>query len=113
MIQIICLIVGIIYAIRLPKLKALTTSDFPQVPPDVFTKWQGLERESIVIFLWASWGLLLIGTPIAFVFAAAFPGGALGFQGLYLLVFLILLIFSSIPGTKAAKLKKEHNIKWP
>jgi len=113
MVQIILLIVGIVYLVRRPKLKAVNASDFPGVPPDRFHEWKTLELKSIDIFLWATWGLLIIGTPLLFVFAAAFPGGALGLQGLYIVVFLVLLVLSAIPGSKARKLKKELGIRWP
>ena len=113
MIQLILLIVGIGYAVRWPKLKALTAEQFPSVPPEAFAEWQALELKSMSLFLWATWGLLLIGTPILYVFAQSYPDGALGFQVVYLLLFLILLAFSSVPGSKAASLKKLHHIPWP
>jgi hypothetical protein len=113
MIQIILLIAGIVYAIRRPKLKSLTAEQFPGVSADVFKQWQTFEIQSVNMFLWATWGLLLIGTPIMFALATSFPGGAMGLQLLYLVIFLVLLAFSAIPGSKAAKLKKQHGIKWP
>jgi MFS-type transporter involved in bile tolerance (Atg22 family) len=91
----------------------LTNADYPGVPADRFEQWKALELKSVTIFLWATWGLLLIGTPITLVFATRFPGGALGIQALYLVLFLILLLFSAIPGTQAARLRKELGIRWP
>ncbi len=63
------LIGGIFYAIRRPKLKALTADQFPEVPPDKFAEWQMLELKSINWSLWTCWGLLLIVTPLVLVLA--------------------------------------------
>src|SRR4051812_3397096 len=108
MVQIICLVCGIIYALRLPKLNALTADQFPQVPPDQFLEWKTAERSSIILFLWASWGLLLIGTPILYIMAQGNPGGSFMYQILYFLVFIVLLGVSAVPGSKASRIKKEH-----
>jgi hypothetical protein len=112
MIQIILLIAGVVYAFRKPKLKALTVSQFPGVSSEVFAEWQALELDSINLFLWATWGLLLISIPVA-LFAPGFPGGAMGLQILFFVLFVVLLFVSAIHGSKAAKLKKQHGIKWP
>lgn len=107
------LVFGTGCAVRRRKLKALTVSKFPGVSAQVFAEWQALELQSMNIFLWATWGLLLIGTPVMFVWAASFPAGAMGLEIFYFPLFLVLLASSAIPGSKAAKLKKQHGIKWP
>ncbi|MBN1474493.1 MAG: hypothetical protein JW914_07760 [Syntrophaceae bacterium] len=111
--QIILLIVGIVYALKKPKLKALTSSQFPGVPAEKFAEWQALELKSINIFLWATWGLLIISIPVGLLAGATFPGGALGLQGLFFVLFFVLLVFSAVSGSKAAKLKKQLGINWP
>lgn len=113
MIQIILLIVGIGYAFRKPKLKKLTLDQFPGVPENKFREWREFELKSINIFLWATWGLLLISIPAGILLGAAFPGGVIGVQILFFALFIFLLVMSAIPGSKAAKLKKQFNIKWP
>jgi hypothetical protein len=57
-------------------------------------------------------GWLVIATVLGFFVLPTFPGGEMGYQILYLLVFLLLLIFSAVPGSKAAKLKRQYGIKW-
>ena len=113
MIQIILLIFGIIYAFRKPKLRKLTPEQYPSMPPEKFHEWRELELQSINMFLWATWGLLLISIPVALLFGEAFPGGAMGLQIVFFALFIILLVMSAIPGTKAAKLKKQFGVKWP
>jgi hypothetical protein len=73
----------------------------------------GLELQSINLFLWATWGLLLVSIPVGLLIGAAFPGGIIGFQILFFILFVVLLIMSAVPGSKATKLKKELNISWP
>jgi hypothetical protein len=113
MLKIILLILGIIYAVRRLKLKALESKQFPDVPVDKFQEWKDLELRSIDIFLWATWGLLIISIPVGLAVGKAFPGGVLGFRVLLFVLFLVLLVFSAISGSKAAKLKKQFGIKWP
>ena len=113
MIQIICLIIGIIYALRRPKLKALGNSAFPDVPADKFEEWKRLELQSINYFLWASWGVFLLSIIATMLLGSTSPGGALGLQIVFLVVFLLLLVIAAVFGSKAAKLKKQFGIKWP
>lgn len=113
MIQIILLIAGIVYAFRKPKLKALTAAQFPGVSQEVFAEWQALELKSINRFLWATWGLLLIKILVGFMPTPTFPGGEVGVQVFFFGLFVGLLVFSAISGSKAAKLKEQNGIKWP
>ena len=119
MIPILLLIGGIpyaiLYAIRRPKLKALTAEQFPGVPPDKFAEWQMLELKSISWNLWTCWGLLLIATPL-YIFLASFPHKhtlhdvvTLLYPGL-VFVWSIFVVRSQV---KASKLKKQLGIKWP
>ena len=107
MIQIILLIVGIVYAVRRPKLKASEASQFPDVPADKFEEWKALKLKSIDIFLWATCGLLIISITIGLLAAAVFPGGTMVLQSLFLVPFLPFLVFAEISESKAAKLKKQ------
>jgi len=112
-IQIILLIVGVIYALRLPKLKALGAAQFPGVAEDAFAEWKEAELKGINIFLWATWGMFLLSLAAAILMVNTFPGGALGVQLFFFVVFLVLLVVAAIQGSKAAKLKKQLGIKWP
>jgi len=108
------MILGIVYMSRRQKLRALTVSQFPGVPADVFAKWKALELKSINIFLWAAWGLFLIYILLGSALALVFPEGwMLVLAGCYWVLLIVLLTLSAIPGTKAAKLKKQHGIRWP
>ncbi len=109
MIQIICLIMGIIYALRRPKLISISNSAFPNVPGDKFGEWKRYELKSIDVFLWASWGIFVLSI-IAMVLS---PGGALQLQIVFLVLFFLLLVIAAVFGSKAAKLKKQFGIKWP
>ena len=51
MLQLILLVVGIVWAIRKPKLKALTAAQFPGVSEEVFAEWKALELRSINMLL--------------------------------------------------------------
>ena len=113
MIQLILLIMGIVYAVRRPKLKALAVSDYPDVTSEQFGEWRELELKSIDMFLWATWGLLLLGTPVVVAVVFAVPESAVLVQVAYLVIFLIMLGFSAIAGSKAASLKKQLGITWP
>ncbi len=107
--QLILLIMGIVYAFRRPKLRALEADQFPDVPVEKFEKWKRLELKSINNFLWATWGLLIVST-FAMV---AFPGSATELQLFFFALFLFFLIFSAVSGSRAAKIKKQCGIKWP
>ncbi len=113
MLQIILLIFGIVYALRKPKLKRLNPSDFPQVPESVFHEWKALETSSINWFLWASWGVFLVSILVGIVVGMTDPDSVMKAQVLMLIVFVVMLVLSAIPGSKAAKLKKAHGIAWP
>ena len=113
MVQIILLIVGVVYAFRRPKISKLKPEQFPNVPHEVFDQWKRLELRSIDIFLWATWGVAIIGTVIAFVIVQSNPTLAGPIQIAYIVVFLVGLIFSAIDGSKAAKIRKSHAIPWP
>ena len=113
MIQIILLIVGVFYFVKRPKLKRLAVTEFPGVPSDRFEKWRQLELGSIDIFLWATWGLAIIGTIVGFMLAAASPESAGVVTVGYFVIFLAGLTVSAIKGSKAAKLKKSLGINWP
>lgn len=116
MVLLICLIVGSIYAIRLPKLNALTAEQFPHVPQEMFAQWKAAQRNTIIVYLCASWGVLIVGAALFYPLAPVRP--RTGLQTLLvelgcLVVYLILLGFSAIPAGKAVKLKQKYGIKWP
>ena len=113
MIQLILLIVGVFYFVKRPRLKRLAATNFPAVPPDRFEEWRHLELASIDIFLWATWGLAIIGTIFGFVLAAVIPESAGVFTAGYIVLFLAGLTVSAIKGSKAAGLKKSLGINWP
>jgi len=121
MVQLILLILGIVYAFRRPKLKRLSAAEFPDIPADRFLEWKRLELMSINVFLWSTWGLLLLGCLLSIVIGLAlgFSGaevarqGGLVFQGAYLGLFLVGLLVSAIYGSKAQKLRKSSGIQWP
>jgi len=113
MAQIILLVLGIFYVFKRPKLKRLTGAEFPGVPSSGFEEWRKLELASIDIFLWATWGLAVIGTIVAFALASMLAQSGEAVIVCYCLIFLSGLILSAIKGSKAAKLRKSLGIQWP
>ena len=111
MIQIIVLIVGIVYAFRRAKIKRLEAAIFPDVPMEKFNEWKMLEMKSIDRFLWASWGLFVIGF-VVMVIGGKNEVVMQAFNIIMVLAFFVLLVMAAIPGTKAAKLKKQLGIKY-
>ena len=131
MLQLLLLVVGIFWAFRRPKLKALTQAQFPDVPAAAFSEWKTIKLKSVNRLLWASWGVLLISIlsiPAVFFVAALFGGEfprmrpdtseaatevMEGLQWLFFALFIVLVVMASRLGTEAAKLKKQHGIQWP
>lgn len=111
MIQIMVLIVGVVYLFRRRKISRLEAAKFPDVPEDKFTEWKGLEMKSIDRFLWASWGLFAIDIALTLYFRANADVVQL-VKAIIFIAFLVLLVMAAIPGTKAAKLKKQLGIKY-
>ena len=110
MIQIICLILGIVYALRRPKLTAFAN---PGISNEKFEEWKRLELKSIDTFLWTAWGLLIISILAGFVVGSVFLGGTTGIQIVFGILFFLLLVVAIAFAGKAGKLKKQLGIKWP
>ena len=110
--QIILLLGGITYGLRRRKLKKLTPEQFPEVPPDKFTEWRTYELESTKRYLWSSWGFFLIGTPTYVALIYTYPRAETAFWLIYNTIFIVMLVFTGISGSKAAKLKKQLKIDW-
>ncbi|HZT41862.1 MAG TPA: hypothetical protein VFA07_06715 [Chthonomonadaceae bacterium] len=113
MLQLILLIVGVIWALRKPKLTKLTPDQFPGVPEPVFYEWKALELESINMFLWASWGVFLLSILAILITAAAFPTAGVAVQILVFVLFIAALVIADSRGKQVAKFKKQHGIQWP
>ena len=105
------LVLGVIYAFKKPRLKALEPSLFPAVPRDEFLRWKKLELRSINILLWGTWGWYLIDGPICFI-TASLPSATseVILQIIYPILFPIMILISGISGSKAAKLKNTLGI---
>lgn len=107
MLQIILIIIGIVYFIRRPKVARLTAEDMPGVQPETLERWKSLELKSIDWFLYASWGVSILGTIFGLVIGLSLPASG-GFVFVTILVlFLAGLTVSAIYGSQSAKLKKE------
>jgi len=111
MLAIILLTLGIIYFYRRSKINAMVCSNYPDVPADRFEEWKALELKSIDIFLWATWGLLIISIPLFILVLVSVPGAVIGVQYILFFMFLILLLISAFRGSKAAAIKKQYGIK--
>ena len=117
--SLIFLIFAIIYTIRRPKLKRLQPENFPDVSEETLFKWKHLELLSIDIFLWVTWGgfgLSIILQPLLRpIFASMSEPFSLdlALNGGFVVIFLAGLIVSAIYGSRAARIKKSVNIRWP
>jgi hypothetical protein len=108
----ILLVLGIIYAVRIPKLYRLSPERFPQVPAEAVVKYRRLELTSIYIFLAVTWGLGLI---LLLLFAAnqLFDVGREISDNSLLpsgIIFVAGLIASAIYGSLAGQIKKDYQI---
>jgi len=111
--RILCLISGISLLVKRPKIKALSPSQFPDVPEEQFDEWKRHEMRSVDLFLWAGWGLLLISIPAELLFAILWPGGEFALGLILGVTFLIILIASATSGTKASRIKKQYGFRSP
>jgi hypothetical protein len=109
----ILLILGLVYAFKIPGLLRTQPSSFPGADPAVFQTWKSKELGSIYIFLAATWGqtilFFMIGFAIAFTVADPASVGRLIVivTVIEIGVFLGGLIWSAVLGSQAAKLKKQ------
>lgn len=112
MIPTLFIILGIIYAVRIPKLRRLSPEKFPQVPAEAVTKYRQLELTSIYIFLAVTWGLgllvaLLLGLTLLFgIHEDILTNGV----PVFITIFVVGLMVSAIYGTLAGRVKKAHKI---
>lgn len=115
MIEIILLIVGIAYAVRRPKLRKLTTQDFPDVDAAKFAEWQRAELKALDIFLWATWGAFVIKIALMVVLSQVglSESAAITMMVVILVAWLGGLTIAGIQGSKAKKLRTAVGIKWP
>jgi hypothetical protein len=115
MIELILLIVGIVYAVRRPKLRKLTTQDFPGVDTGKFLEWQQAELKGIDIFLWATWGAFAIKIALMVVLSKMrfSESTAITLLVVILVAWLGGLTVAAIQGSKAKKLCKAAGIEWP
>jgi len=106
MLEIILLIIGIIKLTRRPKLKRLSSSDFPNVETAKFNEWKKAELTATDIFLWATWGAFIIKIIILISIQESYYGeSALAIAGGILLFWFIGLIIAAIYGSKAKALR--------
>jgi MFS family permease len=108
----ILIILGIIYAARVPKLYRLSPENFPHVPAEAITKYRNLELTSIYIFLATTWGLgffLVVLLGLTFFFGIREDISDKGIP-VFIIIFVVGLIFSAICGTLAGRVKKAHKI---
>jgi len=106
MLEIILLIVGIFKLARRPKLKRLSTADFPNVDQGFFIEWKKAELKAIDIFLWATWGAFIIKIILLIAMQDSLTSeSALVVMGGILVLWIIGLIIAAIHGSKAKALR--------
>ncbi len=106
MIELILLIIGIIKLVRRPRLKRLSSLDFPDVETAKFTEWRKAELKATDIFLWATWGAFIIKIIILISLQESYDrDSALAITGGILFLWFIGLIIAAIYGSKAKALR--------
>ncbi len=114
MLEIILLVIGIVKAVRRPKLRRLTEQDFPNVDSAKFVEWHETQLKATDIFLWATWGAFFIKLflGIAIGQMGSSPEAALTFVVLILVGWIVGLIVAAVHGGKAKKLRIAAGINW-
>lgn len=116
MLEIILLIVGIVKAVRRPRLRRLTAEDFPSVDPVKFREWQQAQLNATDIFLWATWGAFCVKLFLSVMAGAA---GGMSLEGQLVFIVLILggwitgLIVAGVHAKRADRLRVAAGIVWP
>lgn len=123
MVQIVLLVLGIIAAIRLPRLIKIAPTDYPGVDPALFEKWRSVERASAIWLIVATIGVFLLQLGGGFVMGAAmaashstkaqFEHATMVFTVVTVGLFLVLLVVAAVLGSKAKTLRTEAGITWP
>lgn len=128
MLQIALLIAGVIWAVRKPRLKALTAAQFPELSEEVFAEWKAMELENINMLLWVSWGVFLISVfcmiAASFAIRLSNPVPSLspaevaelavqGIQFTFITILLVMLILFDMRRRKLTLFKTRHGIEWP
>jgi hypothetical protein len=122
MVQIILLILGVIAIIRLPRLHKIRAADYPEVDPEGFRMWRGVELRAAYWLITATWGVLILqliaGVVIGFVLVITrrtkdLQDAVTIATGVSIALFLALLVVAAIYGSKAKRLKEQANIRWP
>lgn len=111
MLEVILLIVGIVKLVRRPKLKRMTSADYPNVTPDKFREWKAAELKATDIFLWATWGAFFIKIIVLLAIQDSYTGETgLAIMGIILVLWFIGLIIAASFGRKAKKLREALGI---
>lgn len=115
MIQIILAIVGIFFLIRRSRVKALSSAQFPDAPPEKVMEWQALELRSTNLFLWTSAGLFLFTTLAGIILGALDAGSVVWFVVLLptIVVFFICVHRSDVLARKADRIERLYRIRRP
>lgn len=115
MLELILLIVGIVYAVRMPRLRRVTNTDYPGVDATAFQQWKTTELKGMRVFIVTTWTAFVVQTTCLLSsitghmdFEAYVP-----IAGTVFVCWLIGLTVSAVQGSKAKKIKKQLGIKWP
>ncbi len=113
MIEIILLVIGIIKAVRRPRLRRLRASEFPGVDPEKFEEWQNpnAQLQATDIFLWATWGAFFV--KLLFVSGTYHQTSEFIIGIVILIGWIIGLIIASVFSRKAKRLGLAASINWP
>jgi hypothetical protein len=111
---IILLILGIVFATRIPGILKQTPDSYPSRNPALFDQWRKKELGSIYVFLGATWGQMAIFFMIGLMVGVSMANNPEGLNSAVVVltvvegcVFLGGLIWAAILGSQASKLKKE------
>jgi hypothetical protein len=123
MIQIVLLVLGIIAAIRYPRLMKASVQDCPGVAPEAFAEWKSAERSAAIWLIVATIGVCMLQLAVGFGIAVAMT--AMGKKPaeirevartlsiVSIVIFVALLIVAAACGSRAKRLKTAAGIVWP
>lgn len=115
MLELILLIVGIVYAVRVPRLRRLSSEAHPGVDAAIFQQWKTAELKGIMVFIVTTWTAFAVQTTCLL----ASITGNMDFEtyapiaGIVFVCWLLGLTVSAVQGSKAKKIRKQIGIKWP
>lgn len=122
MVQLVLLVIGIVVAVRLPRVLRLKPEQFPAADREACTAWIAAERSAAIRFIAATVGLFMLQVAAGMVMMAwvwtrhprtdVRETASMLYTLMSILTFLGMLVYAAIAGSKAKRLKKAAGVTW-